>query len=87
LVVVVAVLVLLVPLLLGLAAARWWAARAVEPDLGLEPDDDTAYPDHRLPFGHRPPPGLSPLSPSERFLAAEATRGLRDLQMFLLDVA
>ena len=40
-----------------------------------------------VPEGHRPPPGLSPLSPSERFLAEEASRGLRDLQLFLLDAA
>jgi len=38
-----------------------------------------------LPEGHRPPPGLGPLSPSERFLRQEAARGLRDLQLFLLD--
>ena len=38
-----------------------------------------------LPEGHRPPPGLGPLSPSERFLTAETTRGLRELQMFLVD--
>jgi len=38
-----------------------------------------------LPEGHRPPAGLGPLSPSERFLRAEAARGLRDLQLFLVD--
>ena len=38
-----------------------------------------------LPEGHRPPPGLGPLSPSERFLRQEAARGLRELQLFLLD--
>ena len=38
-----------------------------------------------LPEGHRPPPGLGPLSPSERFLTTEAARGLRELQVFLLD--
>ncbi len=38
-----------------------------------------------LPEGHRPPPGLGPLSPSERFLTAEAKRGLRELQVFLLE--
>jgi len=38
-----------------------------------------------LPEGHRPPPGLGPLSPSERFLRQEAARGLRELQVFLLD--
>ena len=40
-----------------------------------------------LPEGHRPPPGLGPLSPSERFLTSEAARGLRELQLFLLDQA
>ncbi len=38
-----------------------------------------------LPHVHRPPPGLGPHSPSERFLTQEAARGLRDLQLFLLD--
>ena len=38
-----------------------------------------------LPEGHRPPPGLGPLSPSERFLTGEAARGLRELQLFLVD--
>lgn len=36
-----------------------------------------------LPEGHRPPPGLGPLSPSERFLKQEAARGMRELQTFL----
>lgn len=36
-----------------------------------------------LPEGHRPPPGLGPLSPSERFLKQEAARGMRELQVFL----
>ena len=40
-----------------------------------------------LPEGHRPPAGLGPLSPSERFLTTEAARGLRDLQLFLVDRA
>ena len=38
-----------------------------------------------LPPGHRPPPGLGPLSPSERFLTTEAARGLRELQTFLYE--
>lgn len=38
-----------------------------------------------LPEGHRPPAGLPPLSPSERFLRAEAERGIRALQLWLLD--
>jgi hypothetical protein len=40
-----------------------------------------------LPEGHQPPPGLSPLSPSERFLTSEVARGLRDLQLFLHEAA
>ncbi len=40
-----------------------------------------------LPEGHRPPPGLGPLSPSERFLTQEAARGMRELQTFLDDRA
>ena len=66
-------------LLLTLYVVRWCAARSVE--------DDTPAPDGRgrFPEGHQPPPGLSPLSPSERFLAAETSRGFRDLQMFLID--
>ena len=44
-------------------------------------------PPRLLPEGHRPPAGLGPLSPSERFLRAEADRGLRELQLFLVDVA
>lgn len=38
-----------------------------------------------LPEGHRPPAGLGPLSPSERFLQSESARGLRELQLFLLE--
>lgn len=73
-------------ILLGLAAARWFAARAVEDDPGLGTDD--ALDDRRLlPAGHQPPPGLSPLSPSERFLVAEASRGLRDLEKYLMEAA
>jgi hypothetical protein len=71
--------------LLGLATARWLAARAVEED--LSPEETQVVADRVLPEGHQPPPGLSPLSPSERFLAAEATRGLRDLERYLLDAA
>lgn len=37
-----------------------------------------------LPHGHRPPDGLGPISPSERFLRGESARGLRELQLFLL---
>ena len=72
-------------LLLVMSVVRWWAARGIEDDRG--PDDDVPPRDrwHLMPEGHRPPPGLSPLSPSERFLAAETSRGFRDLQMFLID--
>ncbi len=77
-------------LLLGLAAARWYAARAVEDGLAFGADDEGdrfRRGGLQLPAGHRPPPGLGPLSPSERFLSAEVSRGLRDLEMFLLDAA
>jgi hypothetical protein len=69
-------------LLLVVAAVRWHAARNVD---GVLDDLDDGLP--RLPEGHRPPPGLGPISPSPRTLAAEAERGLRDLQLFLLDAA
>ena len=69
--------------LLGtLAALRWWAARAVE-DPTFDADDLVTDRLELLPAGHRPPPGLSPLSPSERFLEAEASRGLLELQEWL----
>jgi hypothetical protein len=73
--------------LLGVATARWFAARAIEED--LSPEETVVLEDRSqlLPEGHQPPPGLSPLSPSERFLAAEATRGLRDLEKYLIDAA
>jgi hypothetical protein len=73
--------------LLGLATARWLAARTVQEDVGPELDEVEADRHQLLPAGHEPPPGLSPLSPSERFLAAEATRGLKDLEKYLLDAA
>ena len=38
-----------------------------------------------LPVGHRPPEGLGPLSPSERFLHTESARGLREIQLWLLE--
>lgn len=38
-----------------------------------------------LPEGHRPPAGLGPLSPSERFLQTESARGIRALQLWLID--
>ena len=80
------VLVVLGALALGLLAAglfaRFWAARALE-DVTPDVDDDVSG----LPDGHRPPPGLGPLSPSERFLTAEASRGIRDLERWLVDAA
>jgi hypothetical protein len=75
--------VLVVCLLLGLGTLRWCAARNVEGALAAL--DDSELPP--LPVGHRPPPGLGPISPSERTLAAETERGLRDLQAYLLDSA
>jgi hypothetical protein len=85
------VLGVLVGGLLVLALVRWWAARAVEgvvTDAWDDASDDPAVPRMALlPEGHQPPPGLSPLSPSERFLEAEATRGMRELELYLLDAA
>lgn len=73
-------------LLGALAALRWWAARAVE-DPSLDAEELVSDRLELLPEGHRPPPGLSPLSPSERFLEAEASRGLLALQEWLSDAA
>lgn len=72
--------------LVALGAARWFAARAVEDDpfAAEDPLEDRRQ---LLPEGHQPPPGLSPLSPSERFLSAEASRGLRDLEKYLIEAA
>lgn len=53
-------------------ARQWPALRARRPALSL-------------PEGHRPPAGLGPLSPSERFLSSEAARGIRALQVWLID--
>jgi hypothetical protein len=50
--------------------AELWSRRPVKP---------------LLPEGHRPPAGLGPLSPSERFLSSEAARGIRALQVWLID--
>ena len=83
-VVIASVLIVLSVIGLGTAALRWWATRAIEDETV---DDVVTDRLALLPEGHRPPPGLSPLSPSERFLAAEATRGLRELQAFLTDAA
>ncbi|MCW2673672.1 MAG: hypothetical protein JWP14_2261 [Frankiales bacterium] len=74
---------LLLCLLLCLGMLRWFAAGNVEGALAAL--DDAELP--LLPAGHQPPPGLGPISPSERTLAAETARGLRDLQAYLLDSA
>jgi hypothetical protein len=68
--------------LAALAALRWWAARGLE---GVMDELEDGRP--LLPEGHRPPPGLGPISPSARAVTAEVERGLRDLQLFLLDAA
>jgi len=70
-------------LIVALAALRWWAARRLEDVVTDAPEDTRPV----LPAGHRPPPGLGPISPSERTLAAEVERGLRDLQAYLFDAA
>ena len=70
-------------LMVGLTVARWWATRRLEDVLTDAPEDTRPV----LPDGHRPPPGLGPISPSERTLAAEVEKGLRDLQAYLLDAA
>lgn len=82
-----ALLCVVLVLLLGVATLRWCATNALEVDLGLPTDDAVTDRHLLLPEGHQPPPGLSPLSPSERFLAAEALRGLRDLEDYLIDAA
>ena len=70
---------------LVLAGIRSWLARNLAEDLGVE-DGLRPGADRRelLPEGHQPPPGLSP---SERFLSAEANRGLAALEQYLLDAA
>ena len=83
-VVIASVLVVLSVVLLSVLILRWWATRAIEDETV---DDVVSDRLQLLPEGHRPPPGLSPLSPSERFLAAEASRGLRELQAWLTDAA
>ncbi len=76
----VAVLAAAVWAVVVLRVLQWHAARAQgRPPRGRVPRLRT------LPEGHRPPPGLGPLSPSERFLTCEAARGLRELQLFLVD--
>lgn len=70
-------------LLVCLGVLRWYAARGLE-DVVTDHVEDTRP---LLPDGHRPPEGLGPISASERTLAAEVERGLRDLQAYLLDAA
>ena len=93
-IVVVALLGLALLLWAGMRLLTWQAARlgASVPDGRRQPGRGTigrrstaGLPS--LPPGHRPPPGLGPLSPSERFLATEAARGLRELQQFLAERA
>ncbi len=69
-------------LLLCLAAVRLWATQALE-DPALDTEDTTVDRLALLPEGHQPPPGLSALSPDERFLTHESARGLRALEDFL----
>jgi len=68
--------------LVCIGVLRWCAARNVE---NLLDEIEAALP--ALPDGHQPPPGLGPISPSERALTAEIETGLRDLQLYLLDAA
>jgi hypothetical protein len=91
--VLVAVLAAVLWAVVVLRVLQWHAIRKEareRPEAGLrtrvQPRRRLAGPRVRLlPEGHRPPPGLGPLSPSERFLTTEAARGLRELQLFLVD--
>jgi hypothetical protein len=85
--VVIALLVTVVSgtLLLCLGALHWSAPRGLEG--AIEDLDDHEDPRPALPEGHRPPPGLGPIPPSHRAVTAEVERGLRDLELFLLDAA
>ena len=67
--------------LLVVGVLHWLTARNVEAALAEVAGD--ALPE--LPEGHRPPPGLAPISGRERDLAHEVERGLKDLQAFLQD--
>ena len=97
LVVVVVLLAVLGVALLLRAGTRLASGRAGRPGAAT-PDDRSAARRRReafrerprpslppLPPGHRPPAGLGPLSPSERFLTTEAARGVRELQHFLFE--
>lgn len=81
--VLVAVLAAVVWAVVVLRVLQWQAART-QGRTPREPRGRVPRP-RSLPEGHRPPPGLGPLSPSERFLTCEAARGLRELQLFLVD--
>lgn len=81
-------------LLLGAVVAAWaWVCSRIAARQEARPlrelDRRARTPRQRtrpgLPDGHRPPPGLGPLSPSERFLTQEAARGLREVQLFLAE--
>ena len=85
-------------MVIGAVVATWVAiclrlvarhdARALEPAPARrrsEPRRSRASRRPSLPAGHQPPAGLGPLSPSERFLTQEASRGIRELQLFLVD--
>jgi hypothetical protein len=70
----------------GIRLGREDAARRAAGDPSLFARRSSCAPSRPLlPEGHRPPPGLGPLSPSERFLTSESARGLRELQQFLFD--
>ncbi len=85
----------------ALCSQSWGAriAERVRPDAADVVDDErspaarawSAYRARRrrpaplLPEGHRPPAGLGPLSPSERFLQSESARGIKALQLWLID--
>ena len=65
----------------ALRLVAWQAARSRRRGAGAgAPDGRVA-----LPKGHLPPPGLTPLSPSERFLNQEAARGMDALQRYLAE--
>ena len=86
-------------LVLASAAGRiadWDAARAPGADTDVDPAPSPASRAWQavqarrarvpaLPDGHRPPAGLGPISPSERFLCGESARGLREIELFLLE--
>ena len=76
------VLAVLVVAVWVLCCARLVQRRGQRAQVGARP---AARRQRLLPEGHRPPPGLGPISPSERYLTAESRRGMRELQLFLAD--